>query len=152
MRVWPERVLQGVSCKSWRLFEGGREELLHGQCRVTKANGDVCKGAATGPNGLCWAHDPANAEQRQRTASKAGRSRSNVEVRAVKTRLEQLYADLLAGRVESRVAAVAAQVSNTQLRAIELDNRLKENAELEQKLDAVGELLEEAERRGIASW
>jgi hypothetical protein len=40
-------------------------------CRATKANGEPCALAATGPQGLCWAHDPANRDRRKRMASKA---------------------------------------------------------------------------------
>jgi hypothetical protein len=44
-------------------------------CRATKANGESCRAPATGPHGYCWAHDPANAEQRSRMASKAAKSK-----------------------------------------------------------------------------
>ena len=122
------------------------------RCQAIKANGERCKGAASGPNRGCWAHAPENAEQRQRTASKGGRSRSNPEVRDVKSQLKELYADVVGGRVESRVGAVAAQIMNTRLRAIELDQKLNENAELERKIDEVEELLQAAEGRSNASW
>jgi hypothetical protein len=34
---------------------------LDGRCNFIKANGERCRGTATGKHGLCWAHDPANA-------------------------------------------------------------------------------------------
>jgi hypothetical protein len=45
-----------------------------------------------------------------------------------------------------RSAAVANQVLNTQLRAIEVERRIREQDELEGRLDELEELLEEAER------
>ncbi len=35
-----------------------------GVCRATKANGEPCTLPANGPQGLCWAHDPANHDKR----------------------------------------------------------------------------------------
>jgi hypothetical protein len=54
------------------------------KCSYIKANGERCRGAATGQNGLCWSHDPANAERRRRTASRGGKAKGNEEVRELK--------------------------------------------------------------------
>jgi hypothetical protein len=88
-------------------------------CRATKANGDPCKAPATGPHGYCWAHDPANAEQRRRMASKAAKSKPNREIPAIKALLEDLTERVLSGELETGRAAVANQLVNTRLRAIE---------------------------------
>jgi hypothetical protein len=53
---------------------------------------------------------------------------------------------VLDGSVERGAAAVANQVLNTQLRAIEVERRMREQDELEGRLDELEELLEEAER------
>jgi hypothetical protein len=99
----------------------------------------------------CYAHDPTYAEERKRAASKAARSpargRSNSEIREIKGRLKDLYAAVLEGRAERAAAAVANQVANTQLRAIELERRVREQDELEGQFDELVVMLEEAERR-----
>ena len=64
----------------------------------------------------------------------------------IKGRLEDLYAAVLEGSVTRQAAAVANQIANTQLRAIELERRIKEQDELEERLDELEELLEGAER------
>jgi hypothetical protein len=60
------------------------------RCRGTKRNGERCTLPATGPEGLCWAHDPANAEQRRRTASKAGTARSSAPFRVIQDEVKEL--------------------------------------------------------------
>jgi hypothetical protein len=106
-------------------------------CRATKASGDPCKAPATGPHGFCWAHDPANAEQRSRMASKAARSRPGRELVRVKAQLEDLTRDVLAGELETSRAAVANQLVNTRLRAIEQERKIKEMEDLEARIEAL---------------
>jgi LPS O-antigen subunit length determinant protein (WzzB/FepE family) len=113
---------------------------LRGVCRATKRNGEPCTLPATGQHGFCWAHDPANAEARRRTASKGGRSKASREVVGLKAQLGDLTQDVLAGELETSRAAVANQLINTYLRAIELERRIKET-------DEVGARLEALERR-----
>ena len=115
---------------------------MAGRCSFIKANGDRCRGTATGPHGLCWAHDPANAEQRRRQASKAGRSKPDRELAGIKERLSGLADDVLAVRVDKGVAAVASQVLNVYLRAIATELKVKEVGELEARLEALEGLLE----------
>src|SRR5215204_3087553 len=106
-------------------------------CRATKASGDPCKAPATGPHGYCWAHDPANAEQRSRMASKAARSRPSRELVRVKAQLEDLTRDVLSGELETSRAAVANQLINTRLRAIETERKIKETEDLENRIEAL---------------
>jgi hypothetical protein len=111
-------------------------------CRATKANGEACVLSANGPQGLCWAHDPANREKRQRMASKAARSKKpNRELAGLKAQLQDLTKDVLAGDLETGRAAVANQLINTRLRAIEVERRVKEAEELEERLEALEEVL-----------
>jgi hypothetical protein len=123
------------SSSSRRRGEGGR--LLEGQCRATKANGERCRGAATGPNGYCWAHDPENAEQRRRTASRGGRGKPSREIRDLKKQLEDLAEGVLSGKVERGSAVVVNQILNTRARLIELERKVKETEELEERLEAL---------------
>jgi hypothetical protein len=110
-------------------------------CRATKANGDPCRAPATGPHGYCWAHDPANAEQRHRMASRAARARPNRELREIKSLLEDLTNRVLQTEgytpINRGAAAIANQLINTRLRAIELERKIKETDELEERIGAL---------------
>ena len=106
-------------------------------CRATKANGDPCRAPATGPHGYCWAHDPANAEQRRRMASKAARSKTNREIPSIKVLLEDLTERVLSGELATGQAAVANQLVNTRLRAIEQERKMRELEELAEGLEAL---------------
>ena len=119
-------------------------------CRATKANGEPCTLAANGPQGFCWAHDPANREKRRRMASKAARSKPNREIPAIKALLEDLTERVLAGDVETSRAAVANQLVNTRLRAIETERKIKETEELEARIEALEQVPEMG--RGAKTW
>jgi hypothetical protein len=106
-------------------------------CRATKANGEPCKAPATGPHGYCWAHDPANAERRSRMASKAARSKPNRELPSIKVLLEDLTERVLSGELPTGQAAVANQLINTRLRAIETERKIKETEDLEARIEAL---------------
>ena len=115
-----------------------------------KGDGSLCERIVGSSQQYCYAHDPDYAEDRKRAASKAARSpakgRSTSEIREIKGRLKDLYAAVLEGRAERAAAAVANQIANTQLRAIELERRVGDQEELEGRLDELEDLLERAER------
>jgi hypothetical protein len=115
-------------------------------CSAIKQNGERCRGIAATGSDYCPAHDPARAEERHRAASKAARARHDPEVRQIKASLKDLADGVLDGTVERGAAAVANQVFNTLLRAIEVERRIREHDELEGRLDELETLLEEAER------
>ena len=116
-------------------------------CSAIKGNGERCRGIAATGSDYCPAHDPARAEDRKRAASKAARARHDPEIRELKELLKDLYAAVLEGRVERSAAAVANQIANTRLRALEVERRIREQDELEGQLEELGAMLEEAERR-----
>src|SRR5215212_6395293 len=78
----------------------------------------------------CHHHDPARAEERRRAASRAGKSKPSRELLGIKAQLEKLTEEVLSGEVATGVAAVANQLINTRLRAVELERRVKETEEL----------------------
>jgi hypothetical protein len=97
------------------------------RCAGTKRDGTPCTLPAKGPSGLCWAHDPANADQRQKMAKKAGStSKSSQELRSLKQRLPAVGEDVLAGRVNRANAAVAAQCWGVAVRAAEAEVKVRE--------------------------
>jgi hypothetical protein len=110
---------------------------LADQCTAVKRNGEPCTLPANGPQGLCWAHDPANAEKRRRGASRGGRAKANRELPTIKALLEDLTDQVLAGDLETSKAAVANQLINTRLRAIEVERKIREVEEIEERLAAL---------------
>jgi hypothetical protein len=119
--------------------EGGR--LLHRQCGATKANGERCKGTATGQHGRCWAHAPENAQQRSRTASRGGKGKPSREIRDLKGQLQDLVDGVLSGEVERGDAAVASQLLNVKLRALEQERRWREQEELAERIEKLEDLI-----------
>ena len=60
------------------------------QCSANKPNGERCKRTADGAEGYCWSHDPKNAQERRRNASRAATAKADKEVREVKRELRDL--------------------------------------------------------------
>lgn len=107
------------------------------RCAAIKANGERCGGTAAVPEGYCWAHAPENAEQRRRQASKAAKSKPSREVRRLKEDLRAVIAGVLEGSVERGAAAVAIQGYNSLARVIELGRKIREQDELEERIEAL---------------
>ncbi len=118
-----------------------------GPCRATKGNGEACKAPATGSDGWCWAHAPENAEKRRRMASKAAKAKPNRELRDVKALCEDLTERVLSGDLLPGPAAVANQLINTRLRAIEQERKNRETEDLEARIAAL-----ESREKGDGSW
>lgn len=115
------------------------------RCSAIKANGERCR-VSVGPGvEFCWAHDPTNAQTRRRITSRAGKARANRELPEIKKLCEDLTERVLAGELLSGPAAVANQLINTRLRAIEQERKVKETDELEARIERL-EQATEAER------
>ena len=87
-------------------------------------------GALLGPR-------PKNAEQRRRRASKGGRGKANTEVRDLKSLIADLTDRVLSGELEKGKAAIANQLINTQLRAIELERKVREQEDILARIEAL---------------
>ena len=112
--------------------------------------GDRCKGIAIDSSGYCYAHHPDHVEDRRRAARKGGhrggRGRPQRETEAIKTLLEDLTDRVLSGDLETGPTAVANQLINTRLRAIEQERKMRELEELEERLEALEEVLKGRKR------
>jgi len=108
---------------------------LSRQCSFIKANGERCRGAATGQHGWCWAHDPANAEQRKRTASRGGRGKANREVTGLKEEIKAVIADVKTGELDRNDAAVMIQGYRALKDFIALERQVKETDELAAQIE-----------------
>jgi hypothetical protein len=103
-------------------------------CTATKRDGSPCTLPSYGSDGLCWAHDPKNAERRRRGQSRGGKSKPSKELASIKQRLSNLADDVLEAKVDKGVAAVASQILNVYLRSIELERKIRETDELEERI------------------
>jgi len=117
---------------------------LTSTCAATKRDGSPCTLPSSSHSDLCWAHDPKNAERRRRGQSRGGKNKPSRELSAIKSLLEDLAEQVLAGDLETGRAAVANQLINTRLRALEVERKVKEAEEIEERLAA----LEEQPRNG----
>jgi hypothetical protein len=125
---------------------------LTSTCTATKRDGTPCTLPSNGPGGLCWAHDPRNAEKRRRGQSRGGRSKPNRELINIKERLSDLADDVLAGDVDKGVAAVASQILNVYLRAITVELDVQERMELITRMEALEEALQHrSDRNGYGA-
>ena len=116
-------------------------------CSAVKRNGEPCTLPANGQHGLCWAHDPKNAERRRRGASRGGKAKANREIPTIKAELSDLTERVLSGDLVTARAAVANQLINTRLRAIEQERKNKETEDLEARIEAL-----EQEQGGTRRW
>jgi len=83
-------------------------------------------------------------------ASKAARSKPNRELPSIKLLLEDLTEQVLTGVLPTGPAAVANQLINTRLRAIEQERKMRELEELEARIEALEQASQE--HIGARSW
>jgi hypothetical protein len=129
------------------------------RCTAIKPNGERCKGGAIQGSEWCWNHNPAHAGEHRRHGSRGGkrggRGRPASELQEVKSLLATLTARVLREEgtepLETGPAVVANQLINTRLRAIDLERKLKETEQLETRLEALEEALEQR-KDGCREW
>jgi hypothetical protein len=119
---------------------------------ITQA-GTACKGIPIDGQ-WCYVHHPDRTEERRRHGSKGGkrggRGRPQRETEAIKTLLEDLTDRVLSGDLETGPAAVANQLINTRLRAIEAERKLRELEELEERLQRLEAITQPT--KGARQW
>jgi hypothetical protein len=90
----------------------------------------------------CYAHDPTRADERKRNAQRGGKSRhSGGELADLKKQIKDLAGEVLDGTADRGRAAVANQLYNTLIRAIEQERKIRELGELAERLEALEEVL-----------
>jgi hypothetical protein len=114
------------------------------RCAAYKPDGSSCERIVRASQTYCFAHDPANAERRSRSASKAARSKPNRELAALKSQLRTVADGVLSGAVEPKRGAVAVQALSALTRAIEQERKIREIEEFEERLSDL------ERRKGIA--
>jgi hypothetical protein len=110
------------------------------QCAGYKRDGSQCTATVEPPQEYCWWHDPANADQRRRAASRAAKSKPNREIRDIKELCKELTDRVLSGELLPGPAAVVNQFLNTQLRAIEQERKQRELEEVLERIERLERL------------
>lgn len=111
------------------------------RCAGTKRDGGRCAVVVGFGQSHCYQHGPDRSDERKRNASRGGRSKGTGELAALKKQARDLAADVLGGEVETGKAAVANQIYNTLIRAIEQERKNLETGELAERLEAMEEVL-----------
>jgi hypothetical protein len=130
------------------------------KCSSITRSGERCKGVAIDGSSLCYSHHPDYAEDRRRAARKGGqrggRGRPQVEVAELRAQLSDLYSSVLTDMVEPKVGAVLAQITNAQIRLTEVELKVREAGELEERLARLESLSQQQgganTRRGGMHW
>ena len=125
-------------------------------CLGTKRDNSPCTVSVEPPQTYCWWHDPANASQRKAAASKggkrAGKGRPQAEIQEIKTRLSELAEGVLEGGIDRADAAVAGQLLNYIIRAVGMELKVKEQLELEARLEELERVIERQNTTGRRAW
>jgi hypothetical protein len=113
------------------------------RCAAITRQGARCKADAT-HGSYCWSHAPEYAQERSERARKAGRAGGNgrrksatadvVEARAY---TKGLISRLLKGELPTSTAAVAFQGINALMRVVEMERKIIEQDQLEERLRAL---------------
>jgi hypothetical protein len=111
------------------------------QCAGIKRDGGRCAVVVGPGQSHCYAHDPDRWQERRRNASRGGRSKGQGELGELKKRIRSLAVEVLNGSVDRGRAAVANQLYNTLIRAIEQERKQRELEELAGRLEALEEVL-----------
>jgi hypothetical protein len=121
-------------------------------CSGIKADGGRCKAQATRSSSFCIGHDPDRADARRRRASKGGkrggRGRPQAELADIKRLIGGLIRGVLKGTTNRADAAVCGQLANTQIRAVAVELRVREQLELIDRVEELEEIIERQNKRG----
>jgi hypothetical protein len=123
-------------------------------CSGIRADGGRCKAQAMRDSAYCIGPDPDQAEARRRRASKGGkrggRGRPIAELGTLREENADIRRRLLEGELAPNVAAVAVQSVNTDIRAVGVALKAREQEELIERLEALEVALER--NRGGNRW
>ena len=125
------------------------------RCSFVRVDGARCERTVSDGSVYCYSHDSSRAEERSRSAKKAGktggRGRSKPverELVDLKRQLQAIADGVLGGAVLQGQATAAVQALNCLARILELQRRWRELGEVEERLDALEQRLER--RRGAS--
>ena len=115
-------------------------------CIGLKKTGERCAATVDPPQTYCWWHDPANADQRSRAASKAAKSKGSTELGDVKRQLRDIADAVLEGSLDKGRGSIAAQVLGVFTRVVEVERKIREQDELIERFEELEAALERQNR------
>src|SRR5215217_8245095 len=104
------------------------------RCTFIKPGGDRCKGVPVRGSMLCAAHHPDYQSRRRAGARRGGKARGAGELTAIKSEIRAVIGAVIGGRMSRGVGGVAFQGYNTLLRAVEVERKVRELDDLEDRL------------------
>lgn len=121
-------------------------------CGYIKADGGRCKAQPMRGEGYCYAHHP-DLEERRTAASRrggktGGRGRGKGDIKDVKSWLLDLAHRVEAGDLEAKDGTAVSQILNIWLRGIETERKIREQDELEERLESLERVLKERSKAG----
>jgi hypothetical protein len=117
-------------------------------CTGIKREGGRCAVVVGESRTYCYHHDPATAEKRKRVASKGGKSKPNKELADIKRLISGLVVGVLKGATDRADAAVCGQLLNTQIRAVGVELKVREQMDLIERVEELEEIVERQNKRG----
>jgi hypothetical protein len=123
-------------------------------CAGHTRSGARCSAQPTPGARYCYNHDPDRAAERQRNASRAGKSRGpGHRARDLDRLLATLYEDVLAGKVERGVGAVLTQIVSARIRLVETERRIAEVEAFEERVAELEAIVaQQKQLGGRRSW
>lgn len=108
---------------------------MNRQCGAIKASGERCRGVAVSDGDFCPSHDPRKATERRRNAARAGRTRPNQEIKALKEEIRTIIAGVKAGHTDRADSSVMFQGYRTLKDFIQLERDVSMIPELTDRLE-----------------
>jgi hypothetical protein len=115
-------------------------------CTANKRDGSPCTLPSYGSSSLCWAHSPETAERRRRGQSRGGRNKPSRELSDIKGCIRGLIDAVCNGEMSKADAAVCGQLYNSLLRAVSIELQVREQEELERRLEELETILEQSQQ------
>jgi hypothetical protein len=114
------------------------------QCTFIKPGGERCKGVPVRGSTLCAAHHPDYRERRRAGARRGGKARGAGELAEIKSEIRNVIEAVQEMKLNRGVGAVVFQGFNTLLRAVEVERKVRELDELEERIVAMERRLHRA--------
>ena len=104
------------------------------RCTFIKPGGARCKGVPVRGSDLCAAHHPDYRERRRAGARRGGKARGAGELAEIKAEIRTVIGSVQRGKLDRSVGGVVFQGYNTLLRAVEVERKVREVDELEERI------------------
>ena len=107
------------------------------RCTFIKPGGERCKGVPVRASTLCAAHHPDYRERRRSGARRGGKARGAGELAQIKSEIRTVIEAVQEMKLNRSVGAVVFQGYNTLLRAVEVERKVREVDEIDERIAAM---------------